>query len=73
MVLLEKVLAENRRLREAIEERDNEQRDVLQKLASKMESGLGQEETHTYHTIKEKLRHSGRMLDLKVKDLIGHL
>ena len=35
------------------------------------------EETHEYHTIREKLchplRHPGRALDLKTKDLIGHL
>ena len=35
------------------------------------------EETHAYHAIREKsrhqLRHSGRTLDLKAKDLIGHL
>jgi len=26
-----------------------------------------------YHAIREKLRHPGRALDLKTKDLIGHL
>jgi len=35
------------------------------------------EETHVYHAIWEKLRHQlrhpGRALDLKTKDLIGHL
>ena len=35
------------------------------------------EETHLYHAIREKLRHQfrhpGRALDLKTKDLIGHL
>ena len=35
------------------------------------------EETHVYHTIREilrhQLRHPGRALDLKTKDLIGHL
>ena len=35
------------------------------------------EETHVYHAISEKLRqqlrHPGRALDLKTKDLIGHL
>ena len=31
------------------------------------------EETHVYHPIREKLRHPGRALDLKTKDLIGHL
>ena len=35
------------------------------------------EETHAYHAIKEtlrhQLRHKGRTLDLKAKDLIGHL
>ena len=31
------------------------------------------EETHAYHTIMEKLPHSGHVLDLKAKDLIGHL
>ena len=35
------------------------------------------EEMHAYHAIKEKLRHQlrhpGRALDLKTKDLIGHL
>ena len=35
------------------------------------------EETHVYHAIREKLRHQlrhpGRALDLKTKDLIGHL
>ena len=35
------------------------------------------EETHVYHAIREKLRqqlrHPGRALDLKTKDLIGHL
>ena len=34
-------------------------------------------ETHVHHTIREKLRHQlrhpGRALDLKTKDLIGHL
>jgi len=33
--------------------------------------------THAYHAIREKLRHElrnpGRALDLKTKDLIGHL
>ena len=33
--------------------------------------------THLYHAIREKLRHQlrhpGRALDLKTKDLIGHL
>ena len=35
------------------------------------------EETHAYHAIWETLRHQlchpGRALDLKAKDLIGHL
>ena len=35
------------------------------------------EETHVYHAISEKLRHQlrhpGRVLDLKTRDLIGHL
>ena len=31
------------------------------------------EGTHAYHAIKEKLRHPGRALDLKAKDLIGRL
>jgi len=31
------------------------------------------EETHAYHAIREKLHHPGRVLDLKAKDLIGHL
>ena len=31
------------------------------------------EETYAYHAIREKLRHPGRALDLKIKDLIGHL
>ena len=31
------------------------------------------EEMHVYHAIREKLRHPGRALDLKTKDLIGHL
>ena len=35
------------------------------------------EETHVYHAIREKLchqlHHPGRALDLKTKDLIGHL
>ena len=35
------------------------------------------EQTHAYHAIREKLRHQlrrpGRALDLKTKDLIGHL
>ena len=35
------------------------------------------EKTHAYHAIREKLRHQwrhpGRALDLKAKDLIGHL
>ena len=52
MVLLEKVLTENRRLREAIEARDNEQRNVLQELASKMESGLGPERERRKRTRK---------------------
>ena len=29
------------------------------------------EETHTYHGIREKLHHPGRVLNLKAKDLIG--
>ena len=37
----------------------------------------GAERTHAYHAIREKLRHElrhpGRALDLKTKDLIGHL
>ena len=28
---------------------------------------------HAYHAVREKLRHPGRALDLKAKDLIGHL
>ena len=28
---------------------------------------------HAYHAIREKLRHPGRALDLKAKDLIGLL
>ena len=32
------------------------------------------DKTHAqYHAIREKLRHPGRALDLKAKDLIGHL
>jgi len=31
------------------------------------------EETHAYHAIREKLHHPGPALDLKEKDLIGHL
>ena len=31
------------------------------------------EETQAYHAIREKLRHPGCALDLKAKDLIGHL
>ena len=31
------------------------------------------EETRVNHAIREKLRHPGRALDLKTKDLIGHL
>ena len=31
------------------------------------------EETHAYHAIREKLRHPEHALDLKTKDLIGHL
>ena len=31
------------------------------------------EEAHAYHAIREKLRHPGRALDLKTKDLIGYL
>ena len=42
----------------------------------KFRDGLA-EETHAYHAIREKLRnqlrHPGRALDLKAKDLIGHL
>lgn len=38
VVLLEKVVAENVRLREAMEARDNEQRRMLGELASKIES-----------------------------------
>ena len=42
----------------------------------KFRDGLA-EETHAYHTIREKLRHQlrhpGRALDLKAKYLIGHL
>jgi len=46
VVLLQKVVAENVRLREAIEARDNEQRQMFEDLASKIESsnsGAGQE------------------------------
>ena len=42
----------------------------------KCRDGLARE-THAYHAIREKLRHQlrqpGRVLDLKTKDLIGHL
>ena len=38
----------------------------------KFTEGLA-EETHAYHAIREKLRLPGRALDLKAKDLIGHL
>ena len=38
VVLLERVVAENVRLREAIEARDNEQRRMFEELASKIES-----------------------------------
>ena len=38
-------------------------------------TGCAAEETHAYHAIREKLRnklrHPGRMLDLKTKDLIS--
>ena len=38
----------------------------------KSRDGLA-EETHAYHAIRERLRHPGRALDLKAKNLIGHL
>ena len=38
----------------------------------KFRDGLA-EETHAYHAISEKLRHPGLVLDLKKKDLNGHL
>ena len=38
VVLLERVVAENVRLREAMEARDNEQRRMFEELASKIES-----------------------------------
>ena len=42
----------------------------------KFRDGLA-EETHDYHAIRDNLRHQlrhpGRALDLKAKDLIGHL
>ena len=38
MVLLEKVVAENVRLREAIEKRDTEQQKLLERLSSKLDS-----------------------------------
>ena len=42
---------------------------------AKFRDGLA--ETHAYHAIREKLRHQlrhpGRALDLKARDLIGHL
>ena len=31
------------------------------------------EEMHKYHKIREKLHHPGCALDLKAKNLIGHL
>ena len=40
VVLLEKVVVENVRLREAIEVRDNEQRRMFEELSSKLESSL---------------------------------
>ena len=52
VVLLEKVLTENRRLRETIEVRDIEQLNMLQELASRMESGLGQERANRKRTRK---------------------
>ena len=45
---------------------------VTTNIHEKFRDGLA-EETHAYHTIREKLRHPGRALDLKAKDLIGHL
>ena len=43
----------------------------------KFRDGYKAEGTHTYHAIREKLhhqlRHPGRALDLKTKDLIRHL
>ena len=43
----------------------------------KFRDGYKAEGTHMYHAIREKLhhqlRHPGRALDLKTKDLIGHL
>lgn len=44
VVLLEKVVAENVRLREAIEARDNEQRRMFEELSSKMESSKSAQE-----------------------------
>ena len=38
VVLLERIVSENRRLREAIEARDNEQQRVLQELSTKFDS-----------------------------------
>ena len=39
-------------------------------IHEKMQDGWA-EETHAYHVMREKLRHSGRVLDLKADDLIG--
>lgn len=44
VVLLEKGVAENVRLREAIEARDNQQRQMLEELSSKMESSKSAQE-----------------------------
>ena len=49
---------------------------LINKMHKKFRNGKT-EETHVYHAIREKLRHQlrhpGRALDLKTKDLIGHL
>ena len=45
---------------------------LINNIHEKFRDGLA-EETHTCHAIREKLRHPGSALDLKAKDLIGHL
>ena len=60
VVLLEKVVAENVRLREAIEVRDNEQRRMFEELSSKLESS-------TCNSAQERSGRSSRKRTRKVQ------
>ena len=45
---------------------------LINNIHEKIRDGWA-EETYAYHAIGKKLRHPGRVLDLKTKDLIGYL